>query len=1109
MLVKRIGTTIFIILFFNLLPLNVFASKIPGAITISKNGNGYEISFNLPEYNTKTILENGNEYISFNVNGFGTTYESGQPELPQLSFNLLIPANENQPVLNITGLDSQQILLLNKIYPKQIPWSKNFSLSDRPFTINNDYYNSAGNQSSPVVTVSEPFNIAGAKGVRVTIHPFRYNPKENNLEIINSVQFTVSLNGNLYQNLNVSSAFNELFENVFVNYGILNPTSDSKYLIITAPEYENTLTQFVNHKVNHGYDVQVYSTSVTGTNNNRIKNFIQQLYNDPSTKPEYILLVGDENKIPAWVGSGNGNPTTDINYVQLEGNDYFPDAFIGRFSVTSEEELQNVIAKSIFMESYIGTLERKNVFMASSDNWQITEGSHNYVIDNYFAPNYYDDLKLYTHTYNATTQQLTDALNSNKQFAIYSGHGSKFSWADGPVFNQDNVRALNNTWYPFVFSFACQTGAYQIEESFGETWLRSEHGASTFYGSSVDSYWDEDDILERNVFGAMFEDSLTTVSTSFETGMFELINYFGGINSTTLRYLEMYNLMGDPSMPVMKIIPPDTTPPEAIEDLSVVNPQSNSLTINWTAPFDSTMGGIAAYDIRYSLLPIINENEFNNANQILFSGQSDTLGTPKSFTVDSLDFETTYYFAVKAMDIWGNTSEMSNVVSDVTLFAPQLSLYPDSLHLYVSPNSVSSDSVIVANVSALTSTLNYNIEMTNATFPATMQIIPVNDSPVSNNIVSKGQEDNNRGMSVKGGGGPDLFGYSWIDSNDPDGPEFIWEDISTNPASEVITSWQGGKDDGYTTAIPIGFDFKFYGELFSNIYISTNGFISFSPLISSYFDNKEIPDVDDPNNSIFALWDDLDGRYSGEVYFLRDEDKFVVQFTNWQRYSASGSLTFQIVLKQNNKIYLYYKTLTGSLNYSTVGIENGSGTDGLQMVYNASYLEEELAVMISTNPEWLNLNSISGTIYNGNSASVILNVNTNELELGDYTMDMVISTNDPENPLVTVPVTLTVTDVVSAIDEPTTLPKEFALYQNYPNPFNPSTTIRFALPVQTNLVISVYNSIGEKVAEAFNGELVEGYHEINFNASNIASGVYFYRFESKKYTSTKKMIVIK
>jgi hypothetical protein len=83
------------------------------------------------------------------------------------------------------------------------------------------------------------------------------------------------------------------------------------------------------------------------------------------------------------------------------------------------------------------------------------------------------------------------------------------------------------------------------------------------------------------------------------------------------------------------------------------------------------------------------------------------------------------------------------------------------------------------------------------------------------------------------------------------------------------------------------------------------------------------------------------------------------------------------------------------------------------------------------------------------------------------------------------------------------------LYQNYPNPFNPSTTIKFALPEKTNVGLSVYNSLGQKVADVFRGELDEGYHEIEFRASNLSSGIYFYRLESGKFVSVKKMIIIK
>jgi hypothetical protein len=89
------------------------------------------------------------------------------------------------------------------------------------------------------------------------------------------------------------------------------------------------------------------------------------------------------------------------------------------------------------------------------------------------------------------------------------------------------------------------------------------------------------------------------------------------------------------------------------------------------------------------------------------------------------------------------------------------------------------------------------------------------------------------------------------------------------------------------------------------------------------------------------------------------------------------------------------------------------------------------------------------------------------------------------------------------------LPANFILYQNYPNPFNPSTKIEFALPVQTQLQLNVYNMLGEKVAEVFSGTLEGGFHEFVFDAANLSSGVYVYRIESDKFTDSKKMSILK
>ncbi len=99
--------------------------------------------------------------------------------------------------------------------------------------------------------------------------------------------------------------------------------------------------------------------------------------------------------------------------------------------------------------------------------------------------------------------------------------------------------------------------------------------------------------------------------------------------------------------------------------------------------------------------------------------------------------------------------------------------------------------------------------------------------------------------------------------------------------------------------------------------------------------------------------------------------------------------------------------------------------------------------------------------------------------------------------------------LVTEISELPGIAEQYFLDQNYPNPFNPSTSIRFSIPEQTNVSLKIFNSIGQEVASLVNGVLTAGNHEVNFNASKLSSGVYFYRIDTPAFTSTKKMILIK
>ncbi len=95
---------------------------------------------------------------------------------------------------------------------------------------------------------------------------------------------------------------------------------------------------------------------------------------------------------------------------------------------------------------------------------------------------------------------------------------------------------------------------------------------------------------------------------------------------------------------------------------------------------------------------------------------------------------------------------------------------------------------------------------------------------------------------------------------------------------------------------------------------------------------------------------------------------------------------------------------------------------------------------------------------------------------------------------------------VKLIDQ---IPLDFSLKQNYPNPFNPSTRIGFSVAKTGNVELNIYNLLGKKVAAVITGEKSAGFHEVTFDASELPSGVYFYKLQSGNSVKTKKMLLLR
>ena len=158
-------------------------------------------------------------------------------------------------------------------------------------------------------------------------------------------------------------------------------------------------------------------------------------------------------------------------------------------------------------------------------------------------------------------------------------------------------------------------------------------------------------------------------------------------------------------------------------------------------------------------------------------------------------------------------------------------------------------------------------------------------------------------------------------------------------------------------------------------------------------------------------------------------------------------------------------------------------------------------VNLISSPEWIKLN---------NKTVVIENLESGLSEKALFTFTTEGSANSDEEGTITFNIsTTTGQSWQKIIKVQPVLPDKFELLQNYPNPFNPATSIKFSLPKDNFVTLKVFNILGEIVKLLVNEEQKAGIHNVEFDASNLSSGVYFYKLEAGNFTSIKKMMFIK
>jgi hypothetical protein len=515
---------------------------------------------------SEQVATRGGTFESLEIPGEGVTAQVGKPKLPVVRRLVEIPFGATVSVrvssASVEERSLEDMALTEPIAPVQAPVPKIPGAAERSaFAMDRGHYRTDAFWPPELIQVKTLGVLRETRLALVEIFPVRYNPGAGLVQICSAVDFQLSFEG---ADRALTDAHKRRYGNRFTAQWDSSPmfirtepqpsplegwtTAPVGYLMVVDDALREAALPLADLKRQQGFQVTLVTTAQAGSDKAEIKSYIQDAYQTWEIPPTFLLLVGDADRLPAY---NSGGRTTDLFYTTMSEEDYFPDIQVGRLSATDSSQLAGVVSKIVGYERSLwdvgDTWTRRGYFMASNDSWyhQVAEGTQDYAMRTARAHGMICD-SLYAY-YNTGTP-VSQALNGGRAMAVYSGHGSFFSWS-GPGFVKSDVQALQNgQMYPLVCSHACNTGGFQKDECFGETWLRVEdRGAAAFWGSSVSSYWDEDDILERRMFDALFDDTITWLSGMMDKAKLELWLYYGG-EGLSKNYYEQYNLLGDPSM---------------------------------------------------------------------------------------------------------------------------------------------------------------------------------------------------------------------------------------------------------------------------------------------------------------------------------------------------------------------------------------------------------------------------------------------------------------------------------------------------------------------------------------------------------------------------------
>lgn len=525
------------------------------SISLSHSDYSYTIHYECPNIDiiNDTIECNGDievySRLEFNNDIYDYINDDLKPEIPFVSLNLILPDDADYVDISLVSFDLEYMELPRLYVPASLGDRENDEgasegdSAEAVGTINIDTvsslcadmnayadacYNLDRDCSSNWFTVSDIYTMMGGKGVTVTFFPFQYHVEFQEGTTINSlmnyvseaefeITYTCTTSDCVSPVTEQTQDLNTLHEDVdaitfrtYDNYRYDEPINVSypayTYLIIANQDYLSDLSTFVSYKQSLGYNVDVVSTDVTGNDPEQIREFLVD-YRSTHSLLRYVLLVDDINGIPFSDGEEGSmlNPPTDVYYTCLDyyklnhQSDLHPDVYLGRWLVTSPEDVSNIIEKTIRTETnlYTYNITHKYVCLFSGSGcWSLMFYNNIKKLNHdIFTSNGYYSIAVDGRVADEPTHYaIQNALNGSIQYPwilYYNGHSYNFGYGEpykvSAYILSNRVHNSSFLFFPFAFTTSCETAnLYESDANkFINTWLCNENGGVSILASTV------------------------------------------------------------------------------------------------------------------------------------------------------------------------------------------------------------------------------------------------------------------------------------------------------------------------------------------------------------------------------------------------------------------------------------------------------------------------------------------------------------------------------------------------------------------------------------------------------------------------------------------------